>query len=111
MGLWGRDELIAKLLAVRGRAEEPEPAAAQAQVGPPADEPIGAEIAGPGAATTDPSPAPANGQEERPLCVTCAVAVSDKVRDYCLTHASRFGGRIYCFKHQRGVQAAPVQSD
>ena len=36
-------------------------------------------------------------------CAICDVAVSEKVRAYCVAHAKRFGGRIYCFKHQRGI--------
>lgn len=40
-------------------------------------------------------------------CVTCGAAVSEKVRAYCEQHRERFGGRIYCFKHQRGVRALP----
>jgi len=45
-------------------------------------------------------------------CVTCGVAVSEKVRDYCLERPQRFGGRVYCFTHQRGVRApvAPERS-
>ena len=35
---------------------------------------------------------------------TCSVAVSDRVRAYCLGRLGRFGGRIYCFKHQRTVR-------
>jgi len=36
-------------------------------------------------------------------CASCGVAVSDKVRDYCIARPTYFGGRIYCFRHQRGV--------
>jgi restriction system protein len=39
-------------------------------------------------------------------CVTCGVRVSEKVRDYCLARPQRFGGRIFCFTHQRSVRAA-----
>jgi restriction system protein len=41
-------------------------------------------------------------------CVTCGAAVSERVRAYCEQHSDRFGGRIYCFKHQRGVRAVPA---
>lgn len=36
-------------------------------------------------------------------CAICNIAVSEKVKAYCVAHAKRFGGRIYCFKHQRGI--------
>ena len=36
--------------------------------------------------------------------MTCGATVSEKVRDYCAQHSQRFEGRIYCFKHQRGVR-------
>lgn len=44
--------------------------------------------------------------EELPgnTCVTCGEAVSEKVKQYCLTHSERFGGKIYCFQHQRGIK-------
>jgi len=45
---------------------------------------------------------------EAATCVTCGVIVSEKVRDYCVQHAARFGGRIYCFKHQSTVRAVPA---
>ena len=34
-------------------------------------------------------------------CAVCGVRVSDRVRDYCISHASRFRGRVLCMKHQR----------
>jgi restriction system protein len=34
-------------------------------------------------------------------CFVCGVPVSPKVRQYCLDHSERFGGKVYCFKHQR----------
>ena len=36
-------------------------------------------------------------------CVKCGSSVSDKVRDFCLANSERFGGRIYCFDHQKTV--------
>jgi restriction system protein len=38
-------------------------------------------------------------------CATCGARVSEKVRAYCVAHAARFGGRTYCFTHQRHVAA------
>lgn len=34
-------------------------------------------------------------------CVTCGKPVSEKVRDYCLSHEKRFNGKVYCYDHQR----------
>lgn len=34
-------------------------------------------------------------------CSTCGTRVSDKVREYCLARPRRFGGKIYCYRHQR----------
>ncbi len=36
-------------------------------------------------------------------CVVCGQAVSPKVKQYCLDHEERFGGKIYCFQHQKSV--------
>jgi restriction system protein len=41
---------------------------------------------------------------DKARCARCGVAVSDRVRAYCLGRPGRFGGRIYCFKHQRTVR-------
>lgn len=37
-------------------------------------------------------------------CVICGVEVSEKVKQYCLNNSKRFGGKIYCFQHQKGVK-------
>jgi len=37
------------------------------------------------------------------VCAVCGDGVSDKVRDYCIANAHRFGGRILCYHHQRTV--------
>jgi hypothetical protein len=34
-------------------------------------------------------------------CVICGRPVSIKVKDYCLANKNRFGGKIYCFEHQK----------
>lgn len=36
-------------------------------------------------------------------CARCGKSVSEKVRDYCLSHQKRFGGNVYCYEHQRSV--------
>jgi restriction system protein len=35
------------------------------------------------------------------ICVVCGKVVSDKVKEYCLANEKRFGGKIYCYDHQR----------
>jgi restriction system protein len=35
------------------------------------------------------------------VCTMCGKPVSEKVKDYCLNHQKRFGGKIYCYDHQR----------
>ncbi|MDD4803271.1 MAG: hypothetical protein PHF24_10115 [Syntrophomonas sp.] len=37
-------------------------------------------------------------------CVVCNVLVSEKVKQYCLDHNARFGGKVYCFQHQKGIK-------
>jgi restriction system protein len=34
-------------------------------------------------------------------CVICGMTVSEKVHQYCLDHPEKFGGKIYCYEHQR----------
>lgn len=36
-------------------------------------------------------------------CVVCGDRVTPKVRDWCLARPERFGGRVYCYTHQRGI--------
>lgn len=35
------------------------------------------------------------------VCAICGMPVSDRVRQYCLSHPEKFGGKIYCYRHQR----------
>lgn len=90
--LWDRDALVSKMLAVRGEATTSAPGVA-ANTPPP----LPAAAEGAPSLTTDAA--------DHGHCVTCGVAVSEKVRDYCLERPQRFGGRVYCFTHQRGVRA------
>jgi restriction system protein len=104
--LWARDELVAKLLAVGG-AEATVSDTVSAAANPTAVFAVSATATPPatasavdapaGAASTD-SPEPAH-------CVTCGAVVSMKVRDYCLARPKRFGGRVYCYRHQRSAPA------
>lgn len=85
--LWDRDRLVEALLSVQ---KSPSPTV----------EPVLAPVAEPEVAvipTVEPSVAPT--VEAR--CATCNSVLSDKVRDYCLTHPERFQGQLYCYDHQR----------
>jgi restriction system protein len=37
------------------------------------------------------------------FCNLCEKRVTPKVRTWCLDRPERFGGRVYCFDHQRDV--------
>lgn len=104
--LWARDELVAKLLAVGGAqttvsdtAPLPANATAASLLSATATSPTtsGAIDAPAGAASAD--------SIEPARCVTCGAVVSTKVRDYCLARPKRFGGRVYCYRHQRSAPA------
>jgi restriction system protein len=96
--LWDRDALVSKLLTARAAAVPSAPA-------------VPAYVALPHPTAADIGPAPTDETADHGHCITCGIAVSEKVRDYCLEHPQRFGGRIYCFNHQRGVRAALSPSD
>lgn len=34
-------------------------------------------------------------------CATCGKPVSEKVKLYCLSNKGRFGGKVYCYDHQK----------
>jgi restriction system protein len=42
-------------------------------------------------------------REMASFCVLCGDHVSERVREWCLDRPEEFGGRVYCFKHQRRV--------
>ena len=119
--LWDREVLVQKLLASRGQDMQPEqlvlepPAGAAAVISatPSATTtPVASAImpAAPPerARTTAAPPATAATTPQPATCATCGVIVSERVRDYCLQHSSRFDGCIYCFRHQRRVHATPA---
>ena len=78
--LWDRDELVARLLDAGGEHDAVSADREREQ----------------------PEPAPA----EEATCVTCGTSVSAKVRDYCLAAPARFGGKIYCYRHQRPFRSS-----
>jgi restriction system protein len=91
---WNRDVLVSKLLSVRSQEEGVAPR--RQSLG---DNGLMPTLVAP----TSSEPA---------RCVECGVAVSEKVRDYCLARPARFGGQVYCFKHQGAARPAvsPEQS-
>jgi restriction system protein len=102
--LWARDELVAMLLAVGGAeasfidtVSSPVNATAALTVSAVATPPTTASAVGvPACAASTDSP-------ELAHCVMCGAVVSTKVRDYCLARPRRFGGRVYCYRHQRST--------
>jgi restriction system protein len=89
--LWDRDALVGKLLAVGN-------AVADAVVSATPIEDV---------AETVSTPAPSlKAEPDLTHCVTCGASVSENVRAYCLARPNRFGGQIYCFRHQRVAAAA-----
>jgi restriction system protein len=103
--LWPRDQLVAKLLAVGG-AQATADDTATTPAGATAA-PVSASATAPPVATTvdAPSVVASTDVSEPARCVTCGGVVSAKVRDYCLARPARFGGRIYCYRHQRSAPA------
>jgi restriction system protein len=90
VALWDRDALVTKLLALGNGSADSQPAAvSQNGHKETALDPAEPLLSAPRVA------------EDQAHCASCGVAVSEKVRDYCLARPDRFAGRIYCFKHQR----------
>jgi restriction system protein len=105
--LWARDELLTKLLAVGGaRATAADTATGPADVTATPVVPASA-TAPPVATTVDAPSVDASAEVSAPAhCVTCGAVVSAKVRDYCLARPKRFGGHVYCYRHQRSPALA-----
>jgi len=47
--------------------------------------------------------APRAKESQNDTCAVCGVKVSEKVRQYCVDKEQRFGGKVYCFEHQKSV--------
>jgi restriction system protein len=71
--LWSRHELVQELVQAGGKTASL------------ADEPL----------TVEPS------HRAAMTCVVCGKRVSEKVQSFCASQPQRFGGRTYCFAHQR----------
>lgn len=77
--LWDRNKLVSALLSAKDNVV------------------VGAFGQAQAAASSDVQSLPQN------ICASCGKPVSDKVMQYCLTNQKKFGGKIYCYEHQRGV--------
>lgn len=83
--LWDRDKLVTLLLSLA----QP-PVAIESPVDPIADKVL----------TTPTTPS----SSAHTQCATCGKAVSPQVSSYCLSHPVRFGGKVYCYTHQKSVR-------
>ncbi len=92
--LWDRDDLVRALRSVR--VHEPSIFTGAVEL-----EPFPLPAAQAPAAAPDPG-AP----EETPFRARCDRLVSPNVAEYCRTYPVRFGGRIHCYDHQRGLRRA-----
>jgi restriction system protein len=83
--LWDRSKLVSALLSVKEKS-----------TGVTVD----AVVQNQGAASTDDISldTPEN------TCALCGKAVSEKVVQYCLAYQERFGGKVYCYDHQKNVK-------
>lgn len=93
--LWDRDKLVSTLLATKGKTKE------HSVPGTLAPQTLSAVRQAP--ETTPTSIVTTTPSGDAAQCTMCGATVSEKVRDYCLTRPTRFGGRVYCFNHQRSA--------
>ena len=88
--LWDRDELVARLIASQK---------SNLSVSAPLPDGLSSE------------------QDElqpdtnAPTCAKCGKQVSEKVHNYCLSHADVFHGLTYCYEHQKEVRNAHTTRD
>ncbi len=106
VALWDRHQLVSALMSIRdevprrsakpsrvSREEVPFVVATAASA-----EPASAAVAHTSVGTLNPAlTAPA-------VCAFCGRTVTNKVRDYCVANPQRFGGKVYCYEHQRRRQ-------
>ena len=83
--LWDRDELVRNLLKAEDAKSLPRP------------NPVEIALAPSNGAPVEPTTPEAR-------CATCGEAVSEKVYAFCIADAERFGGLVYCFRHQRAFR-------
>jgi len=80
--LWDRDKLVKALLSIKKQSSDMEPHQESAAVREQS------------MTTTT----------ENDACIVCGKLVSEKVKQYCQSNPQRFGGKIYCFDHQKQKQ-------
>lgn len=94
--LWNRDRLVKALLSIKQDRESipnhASPGSGVAEVNTVSE--LTAEIS------------PSNIEKpmavpDRDVCHTCGKTVTEKVKMFCLAHPNRFGGKIFCYDHQR----------
>jgi restriction system protein len=86
--LWDRNRLMGAMASIGGRST------------------VNDALAPPGQRLVE-APVPherSPGTAEPAVCAICGQEVSERVRDYCVANASRFGGRILCYGHQRAAR-------
>ena len=84
--LWDRKDLVKALLSIKRKPESQ----------------TSLEVS----ATTDAIEPAIQKELENDRCVICGQAVSEKVKQYCLDHTDRFGGKVYCFQHQKNIKTS-----
>jgi restriction system protein len=85
--LWDRRDLVSKLLFVKQKPAGEEVLIPSSSAQAPAHH----------LPTSKPSPAES--------CHTCGKPVSPQVSRYCLKHQDLFGGKIYCYDHQKVIRS------
>lgn len=43
-------------------------------------------------------------EDDQDLCAICGKPVSEKVKQFCLTNLEKFGGKTYCYEHQKSIK-------
>lgn len=87
--LWGREILVGALLRTAGRRAHVADAAPESDL----ETSVVRRDAGDANA----------GARAQMFCARCGKPVSNRVRDYCLSHRDRFAGLIYCYDDQRSM--------
>ncbi len=88
VALWDRERLVKELLSVQKEERVGAATCLAAAVAPAQAAPLRAV----------PPPSFESGSD---ACEVCGRQISEKVKQYCLSHDRRFGGYVYCFEHQK----------
>lgn len=115
--LWGREELITRLLAMqKPRAEMgnatlvptplPPTDVYALPVPPPSDDPSATPVQSTPAFALPPTTPPSIST----TCAVCGKPVSPRVRAYCASRADLFQGQVYCYEHQYAAKSLRASS-